>query len=84
MTSSWFAQTAVFAAHAAVCEGDDADLPKGTHLRVFPAADIGFPLAPMGIWNMPTPSDCRRSNSSGSIAAVDRWRRPVSTRPAAS
>ena len=32
MTSSWYAKTAVFAAHAAVCESNDDDLPKGTHL----------------------------------------------------
>jgi len=53
MTSSWFAQTGVFSAYAAVCEGDDGDLAKGLHLRVFPSSEIGFPLAPLHVWKMP-------------------------------
>lgn len=53
MSSSWFAKTLMFAAHAAVSEGEDDDAPKGTHLRVFPAAEIGFPLAPLGLWKVP-------------------------------
>ena len=52
MTNSWFAQTSVFSAHGVVCRSDD-DLPKGTHLRAFPSVEIGFPLAPMGVWVMP-------------------------------
>ncbi|MCU1226574.1 MAG: hypothetical protein JWQ42_4667 [Edaphobacter sp.] len=51
--TSWFAQFNVFSAHATVCLGEDNDLPKGTHLRAFPSAEIGFPLAPMGVWRMP-------------------------------
>ena len=56
MTNSWFAQTSVFSAHAVVCLGDDDDLPKGTHLRALPSPEIGFPLAPMGVWVMPAQS----------------------------
>ena len=30
----------------------DPDLPTGTHLRVVPSADLGFPLAPLLVWDL--------------------------------
>ena len=53
MSSSWFAKTLMFAAHAGVCDGDDDDVPEGLHLRLLPSAEIGFPLAPVGLWTLP-------------------------------
>lgn len=53
MSSPWFAKALVFSAHAGVSEGDDADVPKGVHLRLMPSASIGLPLAPIGLWRVP-------------------------------
>lgn len=48
--NSWLIDPRYFAAYAAAAEAD-ADLPKGTHLRLFPSSAIGFPLAPFMLWS---------------------------------
>jgi len=78
--NTWLIDPRYFCAYAAAAE-DDADLPKGTHLRLFPSSSIGFPLAP---------SCCGRSTrgrsspfpSTGSGAMVVNCPGPIWTRRA--
>ena len=49
--SSWFVHPRYLSAFAAAAERD-ANLRKGTHLRLFPSEVIGFPLAPWQLWNI--------------------------------
>jgi len=49
--NTWLIDPRYFCAYAAAAE-DDADLPKGTHLRLFPSSSIGFPLAPFLLWTI--------------------------------
>ncbi|WP_457446373.1 hypothetical protein [Roseateles sp. P5_E4] len=50
--NSWLVDPRYFSAHAAAAGivAPDPDLPKGTHLRLFPSAALGFPLAPFLVW----------------------------------
>lgn len=54
--NSWFVHPHYFSAYAATVGVDpsaavpDADLRKGTHLRLFPSAALGLPLAPFLLW----------------------------------
>jgi len=49
--NSWLIDPRYFSAYAAAAEGD-ADLPKGTHLRLFPSSAIAWPLAPFMLWTV--------------------------------
>lgn len=62
--NSWLIHPRYFSAHAASVGIDpaaavpDADLRKGTHLRLFPSAALGLPLAPFLLWPVePVASD---------------------------
>ncbi|MGM9480622.1 hypothetical protein ACS5PN_05445 [Roseateles sp. NT4] len=50
--NSWLVHPRYFSAYAAAAGivASDPDLPKGTHLRLFPSAALGFPLAPFLVW----------------------------------
>ena len=50
--NSWMIHPRYFSAYAAAAGAvaSDPDLPKGMHLRLFPCAALGFPLAPFLLW----------------------------------
>lgn len=50
--TSWLVEPRYFSAYAAAAGtvAGDPDLQKGTHLRLFPSAVLGFPLAPFLVW----------------------------------
>ncbi len=50
--TSWLVDPRYFSAHAAAAgiNAADPELQKGTHLRLFPSATLGFPLAPFLVW----------------------------------
>ncbi|MDP1898971.1 MAG: hypothetical protein Q8K96_00770 [Rubrivivax sp.] len=52
--NSWLIHPRYFSAYAAAAgmgpDVPDPDLPKGTHLRLFPSAALGLPLAPFLLW----------------------------------
>jgi hypothetical protein len=52
--NSWLVHPRYFAAWAAAAGAvaGDPDLGKGTHLRLFPSAGLGFPLAPFLLWKV--------------------------------
>lgn len=60
--NSWLVHPRYFSAFAAAVgmgpDAPDPDLPKGTHLRLFPSAALGLPLAPFLLWPVEAvPSD---------------------------
>ena len=52
--NSWLIHPRYFSAWAAAAGigASDPDLSKGTHLRLFPSAALGFPLAPFLLWRV--------------------------------